>query len=459
MASTKQKKTPPAKVIRNGNFGVVIKGKRVFSFSIEGVSKFATPSILPLGGGASYELQALRIGKLKIVPSGDTNLFPVELRDALEKNNLTEGVFKRQRGLMWGQGPSLYKEVFADGQKTRTWIEDPEVLTWLESFDYEEQLRRAIVDYYHTEGHYAKLRFNKGVAVRGSGKVMSVEHVGYHKCRLEWPEDLETIKNIIVGNWANPNSLGLKSFPVFDQKKPFAASVAMMYTNMYSFGHDYYGLPAYYGALSWINQGSAIPTILNALAKNSLNIKWHIKSPASYWTTMRERLERQCVDKGENFKEELLEEQKDAVFAQLAEVLAGVDNVGKFFTSEKLNDENGVLQDWTIEPIDQKIKEFVESQVLIAKQADSAITSGMGLHPSLSNIMVDGKLASGSEQLYALKIYLTTEIDIPESLICKPINTALAINYPTKKLKIGFFHEVVKTEDSVSPQDRVKNAV
>jgi hypothetical protein len=83
----------------------------------------------------------------------------------------------------------------------------------------------------------------------------------------------------------------------------------------------------------------------------------------------------------------------------------------------------------------------------------------MGLHPSLSNIMIDGKLASGSEQLYALKIFLATETTIPESIICEAINQAIAVNWPDKGLRVGFYHSIIKTEDQVTPKDRLKNAV
>jgi hypothetical protein len=121
--------------------------------------------------------------------------------------------------------------------------------------------------------------------------------------------------------------------------------------------------------------------------------------------------------------------------------------------------EFGQMENWEIIPIDQKVKDFIDSQISIANKADSATTSGLGLHPALSNIMVDGKLASGSEQLYALKLYLATEIDIPELIITKAVNAAIAANWPGKGLKLGFYHDIVKTEDSVTSSERVKNAV
>jgi len=150
---------------------------------------------------------------------------------------------------------------------------------------------------------------------------------------------------------------------------------------------------------------------------------------------------------------------KDEIFGKLAKVLSGEANVGKFFTSEKIINELGNVEGWEIVPIDQKVKDFIEAQIKVADKADSATTSGLGLHPSLSNVMVDGKLASGSEQLYALKLYLATEVDIPEMIVTKAINTAIAVNWPGKNLKLGFYHEIVKSEDSVTSIERVKNAV
>ncbi|MHC1707429.1 MAG: hypothetical protein AB9842_07895 [Bacteroidales bacterium] len=447
------------RVRRSGNWGLIEFSDCAYSFEISGGYSLATTGILPLATRKGYEDQPFVIGDYKIIPNGPTNLLPLELRDILEENNLTEGVFKRQRGLIWGQGPALYREELIEGERRRTWIEDPEISTWLLSFDFEEQLRRAIVDYYHMEGHFARFFMNRGNRIQSKARIASVEHVGYHKSRLEWPEDGINVRRIICGDWLNPNILGLKAYPVFDMARPFEKPVSMMFCNMYSFGHDFYGLPAYYGALNWIRRGSAIPRILEALTKNSLNIKWHIKSPASYWEAKKMLLMQKCADENKIYKEEMLEDLKDEVFKQLAEVLSGEVNVGKFFASEKIINELGHMEEWSIEPIDQKVKEFVESQVMIAKQADSAITSGIGLHPSLSNIMVDGKLASGSEQLYALKLYLATEVDIPESIICRPINTAIALNWPEKNLKLGFYHQVVKTEDSVTSSNRVKNAI
>ena len=81
----------------------------------------------------------------------------------------------------------------------------------------------------------------------------------------------------------------------------------------------------------------------------------------------------------------------------------------------------------------------------------------MGLHPSLSNVMVNGKLASGSELLYAFKLYLLSDTEIASNVILGSINQAIAFNFPDTRLRLGFYHQSVKTEEQLSSADRIKN--
>ena len=107
---------------------------------------------------------------------------------------------------------------------------------------------------------------------------------------------------------------------------------------------------------------------------------------------------------------------------------------------------------WKVEAIDQKIKDFIESQLKVMEAASSAITSGLGLHASLSNIMVAGKLASGSEMLYAYKLFIMSNTDILD-----PINQAIRFNFPDTDLQLDFYHSKPLTESETSPNDRIKN--
>lgn len=141
----------------------------------------------------------------------------------------------------------------------------------------------------------------------------------------------------------------------------------------------------------------------------------------------------------------------------MTEVLTGKENAGKFFHTIDIVDDMGHVTEWKIEAVDQKIKDFVESQLKISEASVSAITSGMGLHQSLSNIMVNGKLASGSELLYAFKLYLHSDVEIASQAILEPLNQAIAFNFPGRDLKLAFYHKSLQSEEALTSSDRLKN--
>ena len=430
-----------------------------YSFNIASADSVSDFEFFETNAQKKWENDPLTIGGYRIVPFGETNNLPVVLRDILDENNLAEGIMKRQRGLLWGQGPELYKEEISDNKKIRTWVDDKEIKSWLTSWDYESYLLHLIVDYFHSECTFSKIIRNRGPRIGKSGMIHSLDYVSVSRARLEWPEDRMNPKRVIVGDFDDTDHLSFRPYNIFKETDPFKNPISIVFSNMASFARRFYGVPAYYGALNWIKKASSIPRILTALTDNSLNIKWHIISPSSYWEAKDEKLRENCSLQGKKYSLQMLEDLKDETFKKLGNVLAGEKNIGKFFTSEKVMNEFGQMENWEIQPIDQKVKDFIDSQIKIADKADSATTSGLSLHPALSNIMVDGKLASGSEQLYALKLYLATEIEIPERIITKAINTAIRVNFPDKNLKIGFYHDVVQAEENVNSKERVKNAV
>ena len=154
----------------------------------------------------------------------------------------------------------------------------------------------------------------------------------------------------------------------------------------------------------------------------------------------------------------ILDDLKDATFLKITEALSSVENVGKMITTEKIfdGDANEYIG-WEIDVLDQKVKDFIDAQLNISSRAAFETTSGLGLHPAISNLSKDGNLPSGSEQLYAFKLYLSTGVDIPESIVTKDINLALKANFPGSDLSIGFYHDNVLTEEATNPNDRIKN--
>lgn len=397
----------------------------------------------------------------KIIPYGNDNRLPTNLRNILDENNLGPGILERQMGLLWGQGPYLNKLSFEGGKITRQWQEDREIKVWLESWDYIGYLKGCMTDYLHLKGFFDAKYLEKGYRIGHIPKIACLEHIPAKNARLEWTDtrNIKDVHNIIVGDFEN-NCLntGVKVYPIYDRKNPARYPVSASYNHTYSFSRDFYAVPQYWGALRWLVRGSEIPNIFKYVTDNGINLAYHIRAPHEYWENKRLALQEQHPSWDSARVENEISSLTAKLLKDLTQVLSGKENAGKFFyTIDLPSDSNGEHVSWKIEAIDQKIKDFVESQLKISEASTSAITSGMGLHPSLSNVMVNGKLASGSELLYAFKLYLLSDTEIASSVILEPINQAIAFNFPNKDLKLGFYHQSLKSEEDITTSDRIKN--
>ena len=446
------------KIVRDGNKALAITHVGVYAFDVGGSFKVASPSVLPFYSH-NRQMIPVRIGEFEIVPNGQENNYPDELRDILDENNLTPEILNKQAQLLFGQGPALYKVNFENGRRVKNWVEDAEIQSWLESWDYEEYLMRSCIEFRTMNGTFTKLYRNKGARVGNRPMIAKLEHCSHRYARLEWPDKNSQVQGIIVGDFAQPWKLGLRRYPVCDMSDPMALPVSMLYSNLYSFALDWdYSRSPIHGSLNWIRLASSIPKLLSNFNNNSMTIKYHIEAPAIYWETMKMELNQRCLESGQVFTEKLFKDEQDKVLEKFAITLSGGDNVGKFVSTATIFDDRGnEMVGWKIEPLDQKVGDFIDAQINIANEALFQTTSGLGVHPALSNLSKDGNLPSGSEQLYAFKLYLQTGVDIPEMIVCKALNMVIRAMFPSKKLKIGFYHDVLLTEEATNPKDRIKN--
>lgn len=407
----------------------------------------------------NWESMPHTVGPATVVPYGPSNDMPTLIRDVVSDNNLVPGVINRQLGLLWGQGPHLYQLGYENGTITKIWMEDKEISAWLRSWNFEEYLRSCIIDYLHLNGYFNAVHLTRGSRI-GNPRIARLEHIPAKNARLGWTEsrDLKDVKEIFVGNFERRcTDTGVRRYPVYDQSDPGKHPVSAAYNHLYSFSRDFYSLPQFWGAMKWIIRGSEIPSIFKYVTDNSINLAYHIHSPSAYWDERRKILRALHEDWDDARIEKEIAVLTEEILKNMTEALSGKTNAGKMFHTIDVPDDTGEVREWKVESVDQKIKDFIEGQLKISEASTSAITSGMGLHPSLSNIMVNGKLASGSELLYAFKLYLNSDVEIPSSIILEPVNQAIAFNFPDKNLKLGFFHQSVKSEESLSSSDRIKN--
>lgn len=413
----------------------------------------------------NYEDYPFRVNQYKVFPNGSSNNVPKEIRELLKANHLAPRIFKKKKYLLWGRGPILKKlEPNDDGTIKESYIlNDPEITPWLKSFNYRKYLLQAIEDFGKLEYQASKVFRSRAARIGRADFIAKIEHVPGAKVRLGClasdQEDIPT--HVLVGNWHGLHHKDLQVYKLSDEMNLAKYPVSVHFSSLYTMAYSHYPYPDVMSVKPWMKRSSAIPYILETFTKNNLTIRWHIKSPQAYWDAVEQRLQDECREKNITYKHKMLEKAKEDKFKQIAKVFSSAENTGKFITTETIKevllDRHVVDHQWQFDPIDQKVKEFIDAQLKISERADLNTNAGLGLHQALSNVSTTGKSDSGSEQLYASRNHNMSEVDIPEMIICDTINKAIEINWPGKDVRLGFYRDQPVREQDVTPSKRVKD--
>ena len=414
-------------------------------------------------GGRNWDDDPVSVAGERVVPWGKDNNLPHAIRDLLERNNLGPGILDRKTGLLYGQGPALYRTVIEGNERVQQWVEDEGIQQWLESWDYRGFVRAALVEYTHLNGVFVKYRMGRGVRI-GRPWVTSLECLHSADCRLVWPENdsrrLDDVTHVLVGDFDTFRSRTFEKFPVFDKWNPTRSEAAVRYHSMRSFGRNMYALSCFFGSVPWLENANDLPRIIHHLNENMIAAAYVVHAPSQYWKDIQEQVLEVHPDWTEEQVKKEIDRLKDRLTQQIADVMAGKNNAGKFFSCVDFTDDYGHAQSWKIEPIEMNIDKYIEAQAKISRIADSSTTSGFGLSPALANIIIDGKSDSGSQMLYALKIFYGADTQIAEDIALEAVNDALRINFPEKKgLFLGLYRKVINKEDNVTAASRPTNQV
>lgn len=443
---------------KKGKAGIVSRGASCFTFSVEdpGFNPREDGPVEHFGWGQGMQI----INGVELLPYGDRNDLPQLLRDTVYNNPNIPGIMEKKQQLLWGQGPMLYKEVIIDGKPGRENVVDTDIQDWLDSFGYKNYLLNIIVDHCFMQGGFHEIINAKSGRV-GKNRVHSLNHLNPLWTRLGRVQDSPVATHAFVSNsHLAYTPTGYELYPLYDPQEPFKHGRSVCYSRQYSFATDFYAIPTIMGALEWIRRSTAIPMILKALSKFSMNAKYHVTSPAAFWDKKREELQADCIAKNEEYTESMLDDYERLLFKSIIETLSGEGNAGKIWHTKDIfapDGQNLTTLGWKITPIEQNIKEFVDTQISIANKSDSAVSSAVGLHKALAGISAQGSADSGSEQLYAYLMYKLTGVRIPEMLVTDPVNYAIRANFPEKKIKLGFFHEEAQKQEDQTSKDRIKN--
>lgn len=415
------------------------------------------------GSSSNWDGDPMTIAGVRVVPWGIDNNLPKTVRDILEKNNLGPGILDRKTGLMYGQGPMLYRVNVVNNERVQEWLIDNEIQEWLDTWDYRSYIRNAFVEYNHMKGVFVKYYAAKSIRI-GKPWITRLEALHSTDCRMVWPENdsrrLEDVKQFLIGDFDSYTSKRMMLYSIFDKWNPSATETAVKYHSMRSFGRNMYAISSFHGSIPWLLDANTLPEIIQYLNENMIASAYIVHEPEEYWRQKEEMIRAMHEEWREAQIYEEIDRLRDELTKRIADVMAGKKNAGKFFTCVDFVDQDGNLQSWKIEPIEMNVDKYIAAQAEISRIADSSTTSGFGLNPALSNIIIDGKGDSGSQMLYALKIFYGADTQIPEEIALEALNDAVRINFPHKKgLFIGMYRKVINKEDNVTSDKRAANQV
>lgn len=451
-------------------------------------------------------LSARRMGGYFYWPAGANNDDPDVCAALIKGNRLLPSLIEKQVAILYGTGPMLFREETGDdGTVSRVYLQDPEIQSWLESWrrnglpdSYREYLIKCIRSYYYSEGIFSQWYLTKGVMARVAGTlpVAGLKHVSELKARLATATDISLRTDVeqsdfnfvLVGNWARTTSTSnFKVYPKFNPVKPLAFNGAISYSRNADYDSDIYASNVFFnGVREWIVGCNATPSYINSFLENALSARHHIIIPNAWYNAKKDALEDLCqmnaekkadgcrddelvtikvggktLEIGTEYSEALLDRYVNLELENLTSFLAGRGkNQGKTYATRSFMNENGDIEQWKIEEIPQKYKEYIEALISVDKRADMVLLSAKGIDPSISNITSDGTISkSGSDAYYNYIIYLTQQA-IPDSVVCSDLNEAIALNFPEKYaqgIRIGFHRPNVQRQEDVSPADRMAN--
>lgn len=408
-----------------------------------------------------WEQDPVIYGGVEMVPYGFNNNMPGEMRDLLEKNNLAPGILSRKLGLQYGQGPFLYTLKLENNEIQKTWTEDQEVQEWLDSWDYRQYVRDALIEFNHGSGFFAKY-FSARSRRLGKPWISRIKALHSTDCRMAYPgkdKSLDDVDMFYTGNFESGNIKNIEKYNRFSIKDPGRFPVSIDYHSLRSWGHKYYSVASFLGAVPWVRRANDLPEIIEYLTENMIAAAYHVHVPKEYWEEKYDKLVTLYPEASDNEIEVKMQKLRDELTETIAKVLAGKRNTGKFLQSVDFTDDSGNRCTWKVEQIEMNIDKFIEAQSKISNIADSSTTSGFGLNPALSNIIIDGKGDSGSQMIYALKIFYAADTQIAEDVIFEPVNQALKINFPGKKIAMGIYRQAVNKENNVSAGNRMSNQI
>lgn len=330
-------------------------------------------------------------------PWGESNTFPQDVLEDLEKNSIALRALEKRKSVHYGRGIAPYRRLKSqDGTYRRELITEGEVHDFFRDNKVNLQWIDLIGSLEVFANGWLEMILNKA-----RNKINRVYYKDPAYCRWARMNDRGRIPAMYYSaNWPNPDGDELTRIPTYDPDKYKGKKyegTKFAYPVVYkSFNKSYYHLAVWNGVRKggWIDLANKIPTLKLAIMKNQMSIKYHVKIPDNYFA--------QRYPEPQYTKEER-ESKITEKMEELNTFLKDVENYGKSlvtlsYWNEQLNQE---FPGWEIKTIDNKLKD--DAYLPDSQAANSEILFAIGVDPSLigASGVPGGKLSgagSGSDK-------------------------------------------------------------
>lgn len=474
-----------------GNVGSYISDGNVLTFQMG--ERLAVDdkefNISRQGVGPMPEQTLLSVKGFNVLQRGMNNHLIDEVTREIKENRLLPRLYSKQIKMLYGHGPKVYRDTFEDNKLRRTWETVPEISEWLQSWEEEglpsvkDFCLQNIKNFYYFGDFFVKWTLTNGRNL-GFRPVMGLKALENRDCRLCTSKkdvtaaliDYSDLDSVAIGRW----SLGADTYKIYPRmtmvKQEKYPPAAISHHREKSVG-EFYGVnETHQGARPYIQGGNRTAHFINSFLENSLAAKVHIIIPDAWLQSKRTQMMRLCdenkkrkaankdlikyngLEIGTDYSETVLIEYLRLELRKVSEYLTGANNQGKAYSSISFMDSNGHEQQWRIEPLDLKYKEYIEALIAYDKRTEMALLSSVGLDAAISAVDKDGVISkSGSDTYYNYLIYIMS-LSSEDSICAAPLNMALKLNFPDKYregYRIGFYREVPQRQEDVSPKDRL----
>lgn len=476
-----------------GNAGCYVSEGNVISFQIgEGARPFDDVGLLApaepnrLQGEHSW----MSLGGFNVCMRGANNVMCNEVRTEISRNRLLPKLYEKQINMLYGRGLCAYVQTVSDGKLRREYTSLPEWDDWLNTWDERgietsaaEFAKSNIKNFYYFGDFFCKWRFSRGKGL-GMLPLSGLEMIENCHCRLATtrtdiagsPVSYGDFRHVAVGKWTH--GLGnYKIYPRFRMQDVDSYRFAAVSHHRRKSADEFYGVnETHQGARPYIQGSNKTAGYINSFLRNSLAAKIHIIIPNAWVESKRNQLMKLVEENkkrkangqeliryngialGTEFRESLLVEYMRLELRKIGDYLSGEGNQGKAYSTVSFMDGRGNEQQWKIETVDLKYKEYIDALIAYDKRTEEALLSSVGLDSSISAVSKDGVISkSGSDAYYNYLIYIMS-LTSEDEVCSEPFNMALRLNFPhlwKKGFRIGFYREVPQRQEDVPPSDRL----